>query len=112
MKQIIFLDNTTSVKLLGLQADGQFINDATVALTLTDSAGDPVVGETWPAALQYVADSNGDYKGTVSHLVDVTKNKEYTALITAEAPDGSHAKWTTTVVPVERDDSGQALVNG
>lgn len=112
MRQFVFLDNTSSVLLKGLNASGSPINDATVTVTLKDREDNLVTGESWPVTLTYVTDSEGDYKGAFSADVDVEKNKEYTAHIVAVAPDGSRFSRKTTVMAVDRDDEGQVLVNG
>jgi len=61
------------------------INDATVEVVVTDAAGAQVTGETWPAALSYVAGSNGVYRRQLSDALGVVTGQPYKATLTISA---------------------------
>lgn len=107
--QFIFLDNTSNVKLKGLQSaiDDSYINDATVVMTLKDPGGVDVVGETWPMTMQYQAGTNGNYSGSFSHQATLVENDEYEALIVATLTDGSRAQWVEPVLALVRNNNSQ-----
>jgi hypothetical protein len=62
----LYPGNTQLIQLQGLQDNttGSFLNGATVTATLLDQRGneDPVIDDL---SLEYVANSNGNYQGTV-----------------------------------------------
>jgi hypothetical protein len=86
----VFVDNDNLVTVDAVQdeATGDYINDATVELTLLDADGDEATGETWPIALAYVASSDGKYQGTIESAVDILSGKRYTARIDISATGG------------------------
>lgn len=101
----IYLDNTSTVQLQGLQSvvDDSYINDATVTATLYESDEvTEVTGETWPITLDYIASSNGNYAGSFSADVNVTEFGTYKAVITAILPDTSKFTISDTVKVLER----------
>ena len=72
---------------------GAFIDDATVTLTIKDSAGAEVGGIAWPLALDYVALSEGHYLGIIDKAIALTKGVKYLAEITVVASGGRDAGW-------------------
>lgn len=101
----IYLDNTSTIKLTGLQSsvDNSYVNDATVTATLYESDEvTEVTGETWPITLSYIASSNGNYSGSFSADVNVTEFGTYKAVVTAVATDGSKFTQADTVKVLER----------
>jgi len=77
-----------------------YINDATVTVTLTDTAGDEVSGETWPLAMSYVTSSNGKYTATLTDSLSLSPNKRYTAQVVADGGDGKKRTWYYSVLAV------------
>ncbi|MCR4300972.1 MAG: hypothetical protein NUV51_05120 [Sulfuricaulis sp.] len=77
-----------------------YLNAATVAVTLKDSAGVNITGETWPKTLAYVAGSNGRYRATLSDLIGIVPGQPVKATVTAEQ-GGLNRVWEDTV-PVQR----------
>lgn len=84
----IYLTTSNVLELQNLEdATGgspTYINDATVTATVTDKkSGDTVSGETFPVTLSYVSGTNSTYRKVLSSSMSLTKDKRYTATITA-----------------------------
>jgi hypothetical protein len=64
---VLYLDNDNGLTLRGLHTKNPktYVNDGTVGVTLRDSSGDALAGQSWPLAMSYVAGSDGDYVGTL-----------------------------------------------
>ncbi len=99
-QSIIYIDNDNLIELIGLKdiALDTYVNDAAVAITLTDSAGDSVVGQSWPVTLNYVAGSDGDYRATLEDGLTLSVGGKYTAVVTADAGGDLLGKWTVKAV--------------
>lgn len=82
-----FVANTNNLHLIGLKSasDGDFINDATVTVTIKDSAGATVSGQSWPVSMNYVSASDGDYLGVIPHTTQLLSGRNYTAEIEVNA---------------------------
>lgn len=72
-------DNLLFVRGVQNTLTEEFINDATVELTLLDSAGVEIVGQTWPLVMTYQTASDGNYYGTVEDTINVEDGDEGTA---------------------------------
>ena len=94
-----YVGNTQVLELSGLKdtVSGNYQNDATVTVTLTDSAGASVSGQTWPAAMTYVPASNGTYRVTLDSDLVLTAGVTYTARIDVIAAGGIIGRWDCTV---------------
>lgn len=89
-------DNRLDVQLD--DGDGVFLNAATVTATLVDAATEVVItGQTYPLTLAYVAASDGEYLGTLSKDVVVTKGQRLTLQVTAIS-GGVQAYWEIPVL--------------
>lgn len=99
----VFVANTNLLELNGLQSaiDDSYINDADVTVTLKDSAGDSVSGQTWPATMSYLSGTNGDYRLILDYDLALTPKRSYTAEITA-TKDGNRGFWRHVFQPLER----------
>jgi len=86
-------DNLVTLDALYDNAAAEYVNDATVTVTLTDRAGNEVSGETWPVTLSYVAGSDGKYRGTLSDSLSLSANRRYTAKVTADGGAGKARTW-------------------
>lgn len=84
-----------------LASSGAYINDATVTMTLKDSAGASVSGATG-LSLTYVTDSNGLYQGTLPYTLSLTAGESYTLEITGTKAGVARAFWTLSVDVVDR----------
>lgn len=100
-------DNLLFVRGVQNALTNEFINDATVELTLLDSAGDEISGQTWPLALVYQTGSDGAYYGTVEDTIDVEDGDEGTARLEIDG-DGLQATIELDVVFVLRGDPSLA----
>lgn len=76
-------DNTLTLEGLFDDASEAYVNDATVQLTLVDSAETEFAGQSWPLAMAYVAGSDGDYRGVIEDSVVAQEGESATAQITA-----------------------------
>ena len=95
-------DNLLTLDALTNTADSSFINDATVTVTLVDSTGTEVTGETWPLAMSYVSSSNGKYQATLTDSLSLSKGT-YTAQITANGGAGLLGYWEITLRALVRN---------
>jgi len=93
---IIYITNDNVIELTGLQSavDETYQNSATVTVTITDSAGEEVAGETWPLAMAYVSGSDGDYRANLADTLTLVDGASYTAAVTADAGVNGLATWT------------------
>jgi hypothetical protein len=93
--EILFADNDMIFEVRGLanELTGSYLNSATVACTLKDSAGAAVTGQSWPLTLAYVTSSNGVYRATLPYTLDLTANGRYTLELDVNAGAGLRGKW-------------------
>lgn len=102
--QTLYVDNDTLLEVTRLRNDvtGDFLNSATVMVTLNNSAGVAVVGDTWPKPMSYVPASEGTYRATMPYTLALTSGQRYTAELTADAGAGLHATWQIECVARNR----------
>jgi len=95
MTGVFYVANDHVLELRNLRdnVSGVFINNATVVVTIKDSAGANVTGETWPKSMPYVAASNGIYRATLDATLGIASGSSYTARITVTTPLGADAYW-------------------
>lgn len=98
--EVLFFGNdmVLEVRKLRNELTGAFLNSATVDVTLNDSTGTGVLGQTWPRSLAYVAGSDGIYRTTIPDTLTLTANAKYTAVITADAGAGLAARWDVPII--------------
>jgi len=94
-------DNLFVVRGVKNSSNGEYINDATVELTLQDADGNDISGQTWPLTLTYIAASNGEYQGTIENTIDVEDGQTGTAVLDIEG-DSLTAQISLPVVFGER----------
>lgn len=107
-------DNTVEWTWLTDAADGGYINDGTLTLSLysgyalnsTTGAREASVGAVnvlvhGPVAMTYVAGSNGKYQGTIPSTLSLSLSLEYTIEINATA-DGNVARRSIPVSVLDR----------
>jgi hypothetical protein len=90
---IVETDNLIELDGLQDQSTSAYINDATVTVTLLDSSGSEVAGETWPLTMGYVAASNGKYRATLADTLSLSPNKRYQAKVVADGGSGKKRTW-------------------
>lgn len=108
MPALVYLNNHNVIELRGLtnQSTGEVVTDATVTCTLQDKNGTAVSGQTWPHTMGVVIESpmTGRYRGTLDNDLDMKRNRDYYAVVTATA-DGLVGQWTVPVLPATREGS-------
>lgn len=93
--QILYDNNDMVLEAAGLRNEttGAFLNAASVSVTLKDSAGVNVTGQTWPLVLTYVPSSDGVYRAGLSNALNVTPASRYVAQVVVDAGAGLRAEW-------------------
>lgn len=86
-----------------VNADGDYLNDATVSVTLTDKRGNEVSGGSWPLSVPYVAGSNGKYQVTLEDGLALVSDKVYIANITIDAGDDLIALYKMRICATNRN---------
>ena len=100
----LYVGNDVIFEIAGLTDEhtGTLVNNATVTVSLFDSADVAVTGETWPKPMAYLANSDGVYSATLSNAMAVTANARYRAHLTADAGTGRTGSWWLDVVAKTR----------
>jgi hypothetical protein len=97
-------DNVLEVASLKDDTTGEFLNSATVSVTLKNaSTGVNVVGETWPLNMSYITDSNGIFRCSLKHELELLAGQQYNAVITADGGVGLYASFTVLCVARARN---------
>lgn len=101
---VAFVGNTNVLKLRGLKSalDDEYINDATVSVTVKTVAGVNVTGQTWPTTMGYVANSDGDYRALLESDLAVVAGVKYLAFIEANAGGEAIGHWEFEFIPKTR----------
>lgn len=99
-----FVANTNLLELIGLKSavEDEFINDATVSVTVKDASGANVAGVTWPVTMDYVAASSGDYRAIIPHGAALVSGRQYTAEISVNAGADRVGFWRFVFRPLDR----------
>lgn len=94
MAEALYIGNDNNLTLSGLRnaETGGYLNDAAVTATLTTMDGVAVPGQSWPAPLNYVADSQGCYRLVLSRALPLVNGRYYRLQVDAEG-DSLRAKW-------------------
>jgi hypothetical protein len=79
-----------------------YVNDATVTVTLKDSDDSEVSGQTWPTTLSYVSGSNGKYVATLEDDLSLTADANYTAEVNVDAGSDIIAKFYLELIARKR----------
>jgi hypothetical protein len=93
----LYIDNSNVIELRELKnsATGAADTGATVSVTVKDSAGDNVAGETWPVSLTHA--SGGTYRGTLSDAVELVEGAVYTSVVSVTGSGGQKAVFNCRV---------------
>lgn len=102
---VIYVGNDNELEVAGLRNEmtGADMNNATVTVRLTTTAGVDVDGAAWPKTLPYVAGSNGLYRATLPYTLTLVPGGRYVATIVADAGAGLHAQWEMECVARARN---------
>jgi len=105
MSLTLFIGNDNVLTVVGLQnsVDDSYLNSSTVTVTLVDSDGTELTGETWPVSVAYVAASNGNYQATLADTITgLSADDAITAKITSDAGPGLKGYWEIPVIATTR----------
>lgn len=106
MTCIVYIDNTNIIELRGLKSalEDEFIADATVRVTVKDSEGTSVTGQTWPLTLASIdgTDPEGNYRGILKATIELTDGETYYAHVDANAGADRDGHWEFAFVPKTR----------
>jgi len=104
MAQIIYDGSDTTIEVTELRngVTGEYLDAATVTVTLKDADDVEVSGASWPLSMAYVTGSNGKYRANLPAALALTKRARYTAHVSADAGAGLTAEWETKVVCHQR----------
>lgn len=81
---------------------GLYENTATVQVTVVDSDGNELSGQSWPLALPYVAGSDGKYQVTLEEDLPIADGEKYVGEVDAEVTPDIKAHWKAELKVVER----------
>jgi hypothetical protein len=96
-------DNILEVCHVRQELTGDFLNSATVSVTLFDEDGTEVTGDTWPKPMPYVDSSKGVYRALLPASLDLLPNGRYVAEINVDAGAGLLGQWSVNCVARVRD---------
>ena len=95
-------DNTHLLTVGELKsADGEYVNDAAVTATLTDTNGVEVPGETWPLSLVYDGGDTGTYVAELPSALEVSARDRLQMLILA-AKGAVRGSWLCKITVKQR----------
>ena len=99
-----FVANTNMLTLKCLQsaADGSFIPDANITVTVVDSTGVSVSGSIWPLPMYAVSGTPGDYQGVIPAGISLVAGKRYKAIVNVSAGPNRTAHFEYAFVPLTR----------
>lgn len=91
--EIIQHNNDNTLQLDEVRdVDGTYDNGATVLADLVDEDGTSLIGSPL-LSMAYVSGTNGRYRATLQDTLSWSKNRGYTALITATLSSGAKGYW-------------------
>lgn len=102
MTAVVYIDNSNTIELSGLRNNVDDVVDtgATVAVTVVDGDGVPLVGQPWPAAMAH--DADGTYRVTLNPGIEFVNGGLYYAQAEAVGTGGEVARWTLRLRAKER----------
>jgi hypothetical protein len=102
---VLYIDNDNILEVCHVREEltGDYLNSATVEVTLYDADGAETTGDTWPKPMPYVAASKGVYRAMLPASLDLQPNARYSAEIEVDAGAGLLGKWTVYCVARVRD---------
>ena len=101
-KLLVGNDNVMELRGLRNAVSSDYMNAATVSVTIKTKAGVNVAGATWPITMTYVTSSTGNYRGTIPAALEIVHGREYLAVISATM-SGTTARWDEDVLALNRD---------
>jgi len=103
MAEKLYINSDNLIKLTELKnrLTDAFINDATVTVTAKDLTGTTVSG---PITMDYVADSDGVYAGSIPDTASLDVGSRYDLVITANGGAGLQKEYTIRCEAVKADE--------
>ena len=97
-------DNSASIShtVTNPLANPTFVNDATVTVTIQDSSGADLSGESWPVTLPYVSGSDGVYTKSFDPFDSLIIGEIYSVIINVVGLDGLESECVTKIKATER----------
>jgi hypothetical protein len=92
-------DHVIEIPALSNGLTDEVVAGATVTVTVLDSDGAEVSGQSWPTAM--AEDDPGQYYATLSAAMDVTVGATYKAKVIADAGTGLKRTWYLPLLCVE-----------
>jgi len=102
MNVFIGNDNVITLDQAFDLVEQEFIDAATVTVTLLDRKDVEIDGQEWPVAMGYVEESQGQYRAVLDDALDLTENQRLIALIELDAGSGKRAMWRVPCVATYR----------
>jgi hypothetical protein len=95
MSEPLYIGNDHAIELRGLKDEisNDFLNAATVTVTLKDSAGANVSGASWPIAMTFITGTNGVYRATLPDELAIVDGRRYTAVVVADGGANKRGQW-------------------
>lgn len=102
---IYYIDNDNMILLEGLTdaANGSFMNGASASVTIVDAATEEeIAGQTWPATMDYVSGSDGNYRATLEYDLDVSEGQTLMAFVIVDSGPGLRLSLRKPVLAIYR----------
>lgn len=104
LKLYIGSDNVLEVNALTNTVTGEFEAGASIEVTITDSEGVEVAGQSWPVTLDHVEpeegeDETGNYRANLSDTLEVTEGALYSVAIVANV-GSTKRRWKKSIKAV------------
>ena len=98
----LYLDNSNVIELRSLtnSVTGAVDTGATVNVTIVDSAGTEVTGQSWPVAMGHA--SAGTYRATLDAAIKLIAGRKYTAIVNATGTGAEVGEWNCSVIAMDR----------
>lgn len=100
----MFVANTGALDLIGLKShvEDVYLNDAEVMFTIKDHFGAEVPGQSWPQPMEYIASSDGNYRGILPAALELVAKQKYVAIIDAAGVGERFGHWEVPFQPIVR----------
>jgi hypothetical protein len=95
-----FCASTNVLEDLIAEIQNEFVNDASVTVTIRDAAGVELAGQTWPLVMNHVAASNGNYRAFLSATLPLIAKTNYVATIDANCGTNRTGHWEFSFKPL------------
>lgn len=101
---IAYVDNDNLVRGTKLRTvslatgETEYLSEmAVVTMTVVDSEGVELVGQTWPVTLAYVPDSEGTFLGVLRNELEWEDAEQWYAVVTVDNGPDQHGEFTLPI---------------